>query len=51
MTDLTGNTTDDGSIDLANDNENTVVCVTANKSSIRTSREISRNDHISSFYT
>ena len=39
VTDLTGDTTDDGSTDLENDNENTAICVTPNKSSIRKSRE------------
>ena len=39
VTDLTGDTTDDCSMALENDNRNIVICVTVNKSSIRKSRE------------
>ena len=39
VTDLTGDTTDDGSMYLSNDNENTVICVTTTNTSLRKSRD------------
>ena len=39
VTDLTGDTIDDGSIDLSNENENIVACVTPTNPSLRQSRD------------
>ena len=39
VTDLTGDTTDDGSMDLCNDSENKVVCVTPINNTLRKSRD------------
>ena len=39
VTDLTGDTTDDGSMDLCNDTENKVVCVTPINNTLRESRD------------
>ena len=39
VTDLTGDTTDDGSMELCNENENKVVCVTPINNTLRKSRD------------